>query len=245
MNNRFNIIFRMTTLSTALTLALASPAFADQYRSSSSGMSSVNQSEKFGQADLNRDGKLSRNEFQVLQQSMQPQPGAMASTDSGLQSKRVKDVEGMEVSNQGGAKIGKVKELVAGQHDNKLYAVISVGGFLGIGDHVITLPLDQLAWQDDKLIAPTSSSKKELKSQTELPQMTYRGLDNDLVIGKWGGMTSTPGSQMAQSFDTLDANKDERIDRSEFSAFETSEMRAPASSGTTAPGSSDMREKTY
>ncbi len=249
MNNRFNMNFHMTALSAALTLALASPVFADnQYRSgSSSGMSSSQgsmASEKFGQADLDRDGKLSRNEFQVLQQSLQSQPGAMVSTDVDLRSKHVKDLKGVEVQNQGGTKIGKVKELVASRQDNRLHAVISVGGVLGIGDTELAMPLDQLTWQQDKLIAPTTASKEQLKQQPGYNKTAYLELEGDKIIGELGGM-AMQGSQMAKSFDTLDANKDERIDRSEFSAFETSEMPAPASSGTSAPSGSDMREKTY
>jgi hypothetical protein len=258
MNNTITIKpYRLTALTAALALIMAGPAFADnQYRSgsdrnmpTSAMQGSMSQTpgsyaEKFDQADTNRDGILDRTEYQALHQSLESKSAPMASLTPGLMSKRVKDVKGLDVTNQGGAKIGKVKELVASRHDNNIYAVISVGGFLGIGDTEITMPLDQLAWHEDKLTAPTTASKKELKARPESEKIVYLKLSDNQIIGELGGPGSGESSRTALSFDVLDTNRDDQIDRSEFSAFETEEMPAPSGSQMRSPSGSQT-EKAY
>lgn len=265
MSNRTNI--RITTLTAALSLVLAAPTFADSQYSSGKGASqgmykaqsvqaqaeafdrydtdrdgklsrseyqamqsgqaqsgqtmqrSQSYADLFGRFDANRDGKLSRNEYQSLQQSLPPQTGgAMASTGSAwLANKSVKDLKGMDVKNQAGKEVGNISELVMSPHDNKVHAVISVGGFLGIGDTEIIMPLDQLTWQgDDNVILPTSASKRQLKARQDYNEDAYRELKDDQVIGQLG---TSDGKQM--QFSDLDANQDGHIDRSEFSAFES------------------------
>jgi hypothetical protein len=222
--------YRLATLTAALALILAAPAFADnQYRSASDPKAPTmadpkgnltqvpgRYSEKFDQADSNRDGMLDRAEYQALQQRLESQRNPLASATPGLMSQRVKDVKGMAVNNQIGEKIGKIKALVVSRHDNNIYAVISIGGFLGIGDTEITMPLDQLAWHEDKLTAPTTASKKELKARPESEKIVYLKLSDNQIIGELGGPGSGESSRTALSFDVLDTNRDDQIDRSDF-----------------------------
>jgi Ca2+-binding EF-hand superfamily protein len=250
MRNHINI--RTTTLTAALSLVLAMPTFADsQYRSGQGTSPSMTQTQggqaqadKFGSADADRDGKLSSSEYQALQQSLQYQTVAMISAVSAeLINKKVQDVKGMDVLNQAGKKIGNVDVLVLSRNDYLVYAVISVGGFLGIGDTEITIPLDQLTWHENKLIAPTSASKKQLKAQQKYIDRFYdeiavRELEDNRVIGQ---VITSGDQQMTQSFKELDANQDGLVDRAEFSAFE-SQAVAPSGSATepdsSAPGKS-------
>ncbi len=244
MNKRMKISAGSAALLAAFTLMSAAPLLADQTgrtgaytgaHSTSAGMtgSKESQEDKFGWADSNRDGKLSQSEFQALQQHI----GQMASAapPSGLMQKRVKDVVGMSVVNQSGTKIGKVSDLVANREDNSLHAVVSIGGFLGIGDTEISMPLNQMAWSETQLVAPTSASKQQLKGMPEYNTTAYRKLEGNQLIAD---LSSKAGGQASiASFETLDLNKDQRIDRSEFSAFETGEMpqHQPGSSATDRP----------
>lgn len=237
MSNRINM--RTTALTAALSLVLAAPTLADNtdrsgkgmsqdsYRGTSQSMSQDSsqsrniqaQADKFDKADANRDGKLSSSEYQALQRGLQSRTGTMASAGSaGLLNKSVKDIKGMDVVNQAGQKIGEVDELVLSRNDKTVHAVISVGGFLGMGDTEITMPLEQLTWHQDKLIAPTTTSKQQLKERQDYNKTAYMELEDDQNISQLS--TKSGGKQMAQSFSELDTNQDGRIDRSEFSAFE-------------------------
>jgi len=200
----------------------------------------MGQADQFDQADSNQDGNLNRSEFQVLQRTASAAPsGALA----GLKDKRVEDVRGLAVLNQGGTRIGKVEKLVKGRQDGQLYAVISVGGFLGIGDTELTMPLAEMSWEQGKLVAPTTASKRELKSGQDYDKTAYSEVDRELTIHHAAGMAAEPGSRTA-SFDSVDANKDEHIDRAEFSAFESGEPPQPAG-GAAMPSRGNTYERPY
>lgn len=251
---------RPAALAAALALMLASPAFgADPYRPSMdqgaassrpdtmSKSQDMSQTDSFGKADSNRDGILNRNEYQTLQKSQAGASG-MAPASSAmthLVGKRAKDLKGAEVLNKAGTKIGKVEKVVQSRTDEQLYAVVSVGGFLGIGDTELTMPLHEMGWQEGKLVAPTTASKKQLKARPGYDEMAYREIDDEQGIARLDAMPGGPSSQTAQSFEALDANKDDRIDRSEFSAFESGEPSRPSTGGSSAPSGRDMKDKAY
>ncbi|HWW49918.1 MAG TPA: PRC-barrel domain-containing protein [Xanthobacteraceae bacterium] len=56
-------------------------------------------------------------------------------------------VEGTAVYGADGAKIGSIERVMLGKRDGRVaYAVLSFGGFLGIGDDHYPLPWDQLTY---------------------------------------------------------------------------------------------------
>jgi sporulation protein YlmC with PRC-barrel domain len=61
--------------------------------------------------------------------------------DRVLKSSKASGIIGMEVRNKENQKLGEVKDLVMDMNSGRLsYAVLSVGGFLGIGEKLIALP---------------------------------------------------------------------------------------------------------
>jgi hypothetical protein len=262
MNLHKNTPYRPAALAAALSLILASSAFAaDPYRptlqrdSSTSRQDTqarqdmqsrdqnqnLSQSDAFSNADANQDGKLSQSEYQTLmrqQSAMQgstPASGALAS----LGGKRVDQLKGLDVLNRNGTKIGKVDKVVQSNHDSQMHVVVSVGGFLGIFDTEITMPLKELAWRDGNLIAPTTASKEQLKERRNYSESAYRELSGEQTISQYG----QAGSQTTLSFESLDRNKDGDIDRSEFSAFESGEPLQSPGSGAT-PNVQDWQDRT-
>lgn len=60
-------------------------------------------------------------------------------------------VEGTSVYGSDGDKMGSVKSVVIGKRDGKVrHAVLSIGGFLGIGDELHSIPWSKLDY-DEKL----------------------------------------------------------------------------------------------
>jgi sporulation protein YlmC with PRC-barrel domain len=63
------------------------------------------------------------------------------SRDRVLKSNKASGIIGMEVRNKENQKLGEVKDLVMDMNTGRLsYAVLSVGGFLGVGEKLIALP---------------------------------------------------------------------------------------------------------
>jgi hypothetical protein len=75
------------------------------------------------------------------------------------------------VRNDKNEKIGSIDDIIIG-HDRLLFAVLEVGGFLGMGAHLVAVPYQSLVLEEDggKIVLP-GASKDELK---KLPEFGYR-----------------------------------------------------------------------
>lgn len=85
---------------------------------------------------------------------------------------RTGDLKGKAVVNEKNEKIGTVDDLIVGR-DRVLFAVLQVGGFLGIGSHFVAVPYQSLQINDtgSKIVLP-GASKEALQN---LPEFTYKG----------------------------------------------------------------------
>jgi sporulation protein YlmC with PRC-barrel domain len=113
--------------------------------------------------------------------------------------KQVKDLTGMKVVNRQGKQIGDVDEIVRKSQDGKEHAVISVGGFLGVGDKDVAVPLDKLSISGDKVVLP-----QEMQTKSALEQQPA-----------WD----------RQQYNELADSEQVQIQQSEFAAFEPGEGR--------------------
>ena len=80
---------------------------------------------------------------------------------------RVSQMLGVNVTNNKNEKIGTLDDIVV---DNKqvMFAVLQVGGFLGLGGHLVVVPYDTLKIDDlGKKIELPNASKEELKKLSE------------------------------------------------------------------------------
>jgi hypothetical protein len=66
---------------------------------------------------------------------------------------QITNLENMDVYSIRGQKIGEVKRLVRRLGDNRRYVVLEHGGFLGLGEKDVPLPLDRVFLQGDRLYA--------------------------------------------------------------------------------------------
>lgn len=96
--------------------------------------------------------------------------GMSSSTTTTADAKvRVSKIIGSSVYNEKNEKIGSIDDLlVAGDNDVK-EAVISVGGFLGIGNKLVKVRYDQLKINGDTIVM-TGASKDQL---SQLPGYSY------------------------------------------------------------------------
>ena len=81
---------------------------------------------------------------------------------------RASKVIGETVVNDANETVGKVDDIIIGT-DKMPYAVLSVGGFLGVGTKLVVLPYDSLSTTGSKLTMP-GATKDALKA---LPEFKY------------------------------------------------------------------------
>jgi hypothetical protein len=79
---------------------------------------------------------------------------------------------GSNVDNDKNERVGKLDDIIIGQEDRNLFAVVQVGGFLGIGSRLVVIPYQSLKIEQDgaKIILP-GATKDELN---KLQEFNYR-----------------------------------------------------------------------
>lgn len=82
---------------------------------------------------------------------------------------RTSKVVGSTIVNEAKEKIGTVDDLIVTKDGTVPYAVISVGGFLGVGTKYVVVPANLLVVMDDHMTL-TGASKDWLKA---LPEFNY------------------------------------------------------------------------
>ncbi|UTD30417.1 photosystem reaction center subunit H [Bradyrhizobium sp. WD16] len=61
---------------------------------------------------------------------------------------RAAKLPGLNVYNDRNEKIGDISDLIGDRSGKVVSVVIGVGGFLGVGEHYVAVPLDKLKWFD-------------------------------------------------------------------------------------------------
>ena len=77
---------------------------------------------------------------------------------------------GADVYNDGDEHIGTLDDLMIGDDGTVGFAILSVGGFLGIGSRLVAVTFDSLTIEDYRIVLP-GATREELK---RLPQFDYR-----------------------------------------------------------------------
>jgi sporulation protein YlmC with PRC-barrel domain len=77
-----------------------------------------------------------------------------------------KQILGKDVYNDTGDKIGEVSDLIVAPNKSLSYAIIGVGGFLGIGERDVAVPVSKFQQQMGKIVLK-GATKDALKAAPE------------------------------------------------------------------------------
>ena len=114
---------------------------------------------------------------------------------------RASDIIGMDVYNYADEEIGEVDDLIITSGDQGIaQAVLSVGGFLGIGDRLITVPYSELQMGPDNEYVVYNATEEELKA---LPEFNYNEGET------WGSMIREKRQQMGEAMSNAAENAKE------------------------------------
>lgn len=85
---------------------------------------------------------------------------------------RASKVIGSRVYDEQSQSIGSVDDLIMTRDDKVVVAIISVGGFLGIGSKLVAIPWNQLRFGDDGRLVLPGATRDALNA---MPNFTYNG----------------------------------------------------------------------
>jgi len=82
---------------------------------------------------------------------------------------RASKINGSPVYNRNKDKIGTIDDLILSPTDRASYVILLVGGFLGMGTHLVAVPFSSLQFVDKQLRLP-DATRESLKA---LPEFKY------------------------------------------------------------------------
>jgi sporulation protein YlmC with PRC-barrel domain len=122
-----------------------------------------------------------------------PQPGAAAAATTAL---TVERLERMNVYNARGNNLGSVDDVLV-DGNRQYHVVVSFGGFLGIGERKVLLPLDRVQLQGDRLLIPglTDDQLKQMPAYREQPGFQPVDGNQQINVAVAGGAGATTGQR--------------------------------------------------
>ncbi|MBY6201840.1 hypothetical protein KUV65_10735 [Maritalea mobilis] len=135
--------------------------------------------------DLNQigeeiEGEMAEAEAEVTGDTEMAAAADMGQDISDFEGMTVGEVLGMSVEGANGDDVGEIDYIV--QASGEYSAVIGIGGFLGLGEYTVELPLDAFSVQGDGTLILDGYTEEELEAMPEVDESELDGLDNDTVI---------------------------------------------------------------
>jgi sporulation protein YlmC with PRC-barrel domain len=82
---------------------------------------------------------------------------------------RASKLSGATVYNSDKERIGTIDDLILSPSDRNVFAILSVGGFLGMGKHYVAVPFSNLQISDKQVVLP-NATKQSIEA---LPEFKY------------------------------------------------------------------------
>ena len=79
-------------------------------------------------------------------------PAAASDTSSFQGNWRASKVVGLSVYNDNNESLGSINDLLTDKNGNIKAVIIGVGGFLGVGEHLVAVPLDKLKFVNEPVV---------------------------------------------------------------------------------------------
>jgi sporulation protein YlmC with PRC-barrel domain len=96
---------------------------------------------------------------------------------------KAQELIGRDVVNASGKDIGEIDDIVINEQDQALYAVIGVGGFLGLGGKEIAIPFEQLRLGADNVILMSERGESDLKQMPAYRKGQWKSVEPDRALG--------------------------------------------------------------
>ena len=150
---------------------------------------------------------------------------------------------GLNVNSVTGDDVGEIDYLIGGM-SGEPEAVIGVGGFLGLGEYTVALPLSSFTYNQEDNSLVVDMSEEELKAMPEFDETGVEGLEGDILLGT---LMETSGDDMSTDSDTSMSGDAPAVSDMADPAPADTDMteEAPADTDMTeeAPADTDMTEE--
>ncbi|MEI4261775.1 PRC-barrel domain-containing protein [Roseovarius sp. D0-M9] len=105
---------------------------------------------------------------------------AMTPAFTSIDEMTVGDLVGMSVYEPNGESIGDIDYVVGA--GGTAEAVIGIGGFLGLGEHTVAVPLDELGYDADQQMVTMETTREALEERPEIDESGLEGLPDETPL---------------------------------------------------------------
>jgi sporulation protein YlmC with PRC-barrel domain len=144
------------------------------------GQEQANRQQATGQSTGTQDEETDRQQTAALtertQTGQQPDQQAQGSAAQGgqahpLSNWKVENLVGQPVYSERNDEVGEIDNLA--MRGDQLFAIIGVGGFLGLGVHHVAIPFDRISYANDRIILP-ALTQEELENTPAYNEENYQ-----------------------------------------------------------------------
>ena len=233
--------------------ASGSPASSQQSSSASSDQSSQQQQQQQQRQREQQEQQQAQQQAQQKQASQEQQnqqsifkPGAVSDSELNKQVTEVNKASsfiGMAVKNTQNEDVGKINDLVFDPEKGKIsYAVLSIGGILGVGDKLVAIPITSLKPQPGQKHLVVNMQKAQLEAAPGLAQNNWPDLDAPGLGGSAGSESGSSSASSSQSSNSSSASGSSPSSSSSSSSSPSSSSSSGASPSTSSSSNSDSSQ---
>ena len=125
---------------------------------------------------------------------------------------------GMEVRNRENQKLGEIKDLVMDMDSGKVsYVVLSVGGFLGIGEKLIALPANAAKVGENPEFLVLDADKAKIQAAPGFAATAWPAPNDPEVNRFWTDLKATGSAASSETRKTRDVDVDVDVDKKKTS----------------------------
>lgn len=95
---------------------------------------------------------------------------------------RSSKVIGLNIYNDAKEKVGEIEEIIIDKSGRVAEVILGVGGFLGMGEHYVAVPMDKLTWVNEPLRATSTTTTTTTTPPANAP--TVGTTDKGAVTGE-------------------------------------------------------------
>ena len=128
-----------------------------------------------GKTGSQADAKRSMNDQATPR--MSDTDGAALNDDPDHVTARASEYIGKDIVNLNGDEVGEIEDLLVNPGTKKVHALIEVGGFLGIGEKRVVVPLSDLRMSDDDVILMTRQTEEQLETMPAFNDKTWTRIE--------------------------------------------------------------------
>ena len=126
---------------------------------------------------------------------------------------RTSKMDGIKVYNDANENIGSINDLLMDKSGNVKIAVIGVGGFLGLGEHLVAVPYEKLKFVNEAVAYTGAGTNPGAKPAATTTTGAATGTDNKPATTT---TTATSSSKWYPDHAVFNASKDELKNMPEF-----------------------------